>query len=1045
MVFEQRFGRGDDGWFAYTSDKYGGEFSTAAEARAFEQNMEAQSGATKKYQGKPDQIPGLKQAAEAASGRVRPEYVAPDWDVYAESGIRIPTGKYIVDSWVGEELKSSYADPKDLIFKDESYYDQEYGVSGTQNIAYSTGQSVIDQAMADPLSWVAKNLDWGGLGNYADFSALDEQMKFLKANKYDLSALPNQGGVNQYNLTKQILDQGTTGKWSGQGYGRSDRDPAEAAIANAKVIAGMLANTGITDINQFGKFNGVVGRQLHNVTLKDPADPSKGYVYQETAGDEFTGRTLDVPKDVQVRDVQIGYTPEDSYILKQAEIPVYGETFGNKVTKQSFVDAQNYNMAHGNVFSGTYIGQGHTRYGVQFASDGTPYFYTQYGGDTSSIGDIAPILAFLAVIPTPLQPFAAAANALIALDNGNTLGALASLAGIPGVSEAVGAAGLANVATAIKTANQVVNLVNAVESGNALGLLTSAAGLAGAAGVEGLGSTQIGDTGLTVSDALKAANLVKAIDSEDPTAIFNAAVSLGSAPNIEKALNGSTTTRDTTGQAVADVVDKSFITDLVNPDSPSYLGETDDKLTDFYANLNNSSTPIDFDTGTSDADADADTGAGDADTGAGDVNAGTGEPNIFEKTEEELAEQDALANGWASDRERGLAYGSGVDDPAEWHARMEGWNNYGEKMLAESSGITDPAEWRKLELEAFSGDGTELDDKKLLDDSDNPGENKDEDGRAVCAPGFHDDGTGFCVPDEDGPEEPGSLEEPKDGDGDGKTECAPGFHDDGTGFCVPDDDGPEEPGSLEEPKEEDLEKKIKPFKIPKLSDGSDNYLRRPPKGLIPNTSGGNPSVPSVPTGLGSDAKSSSSPLAISALGAGSKLAETWLGGNDRMTSFINPLSYAGGSGEDREDEPDVDPIDDSQPRMQPSNDYYAYGSTPTPENVMKPFSQFARGGGVMNSPLMAAARGGDVPHKGSHYVQGAGGGQDDLIDAKLADGEYVFDADIVASLGDGSNRRGAEILDRFREQIRKHKRSAGRDEIPPPAKSPLAYLKEVKK
>ena len=86
-----------------------------------------------------------------------------------------------------------------------------------------------------------------------------------------------------------------------------------------------------------------------------------------------------------------------------------------------------------------------------------------------------------------------------------------------------------------------------------------------------------------------------------------------------------------------------------------------------------------------------------------------------------------------------------------------------------------------------------------------------------------------------------------------------------------------------------------------------------------------------------------------------------------------------------------------------------------------------------------------MPHKGTHYVQGAGGGQDDLIDAKLADGEYVFDADIVASLGDGSNRRGAEILDKFREQIRKHKRSAGRDEIPPPAKSPLAYLKEVKK
>ena len=90
-----------------------------------------------------------------------------------------------------------------------------------------------------------------------------------------------------------------------------------------------------------------------------------------------------------------------------------------------------------------------------------------------------------------------------------------------------------------------------------------------------------------------------------------------------------------------------------------------------------------------------------------------------------------------------------------------------------------------------------------------------------------------------------------------------------------------------------------------------------------------------------------------------------------------------------------------------------------------------------------AAKGG-VPHKGSHYVQGAGGGQDDLIDARLADGEYVFDADIVAALGDGSNAEGARRLDKMREQIRKHKRSAPNDKIPPKAKSPLAYLKEAK-
>lgn len=107
---------------------------------------------------------------------------------------------------------------------------------------------------------------------------------------------------------------------------------------------------------------------------------------------------------------------------------------------------------------------------------------------------------------------------------------------------------------------------------------------------------------------------------------------------------------------------------------------------------------------------------------------------------------------------------------------------------------------------------------------------------------------------------------------------------------------------------------------------------------------------------------------------------------------------------------------------------------------------FAQGGNVSMSPLLLMASGGhDVPHKGSHYVQGAGGGQDDLIDAKLADGEYVFDADIVAALGDGSNKEGAKRLDAMREQIRKHKRSASNNKIPPMAKSPLAYLRDAMK
>ena len=80
--------------------------------------------------------------------------------------------------------------------------------------------------------------------------------------------------------------------------------------------------------------------------------------------------------------------------------------------------------------------------------------------------------------------------------------------------------------------------------------------------------------------------------------------------------------------------------------------------------------------------------------------------------------------------------------------------------------------------------------------------------------------------------------------------------------------------------------------------------------------------------------------------------------------------------------------------------------------------------------------------KGS-AVNGAGDGQSDDIPAWLADGEYVMDAELVSMLGNGSNKAGAKVLDKFRENIRAHKRGAPLGKIPPKAKSPLNYLKEA--
>jgi len=254
-------------------------------------------------------------------------------------------------------------------------------------------------------------------------------------------------------------------------------------------------------------------------------------------------------------------------------------------------------------------------------------------------------------------------------------------------------------------------------------------------------------------------------------------------------------------------------------------------------------------------------------------------------------------------------------------------------------------------------------------------------------------------------------------------------------------------------------KYVPKFKIP-IPRPSRDPRTRPPSG--PRDPGPRDPGTRDPTVTPEPPSASSPTSALQAAGSekaqGSTLGKmpgSWVGGLGRPVSFIDPLSATEPDlpgQEESEDMYSTSPLAAATPRreeeisLQPEANYYSYGYEPSFSSIIQPYknpsSPYAKGGGVMNSPLMAA-QGGDVPHKGSHYVQGAGGGQDDLIDAKLADGEYVFDAEIVAALGDGSNKRGAEILDKWRQKIRKHKRSASINGIPPKAKSPLEYMKGI--
>lgn len=96
-----------------------------------------------------------------------------------------------------------------------------------------------------------------------------------------------------------------------------------------------------------------------------------------------------------------------------------------------------------------------------------------------------------------------------------------------------------------------------------------------------------------------------------------------------------------------------------------------------------------------------------------------------------------------------------------------------------------------------------------------------------------------------------------------------------------------------------------------------------------------------------------------------------------------------------------------------------------------PDLRFAAGGPARGLGALSLAEG---------PVRGPGGGQDDLINARLADGEHVLDADTVAALGDGSNDEGHRKLEQFKRRLRKQKRAAPVTGIPPKAKPIERYL-----
>jgi hypothetical protein len=123
----------------------------------------------------------------------------------------------------------------------------------------------------------------------------------------------------------------------------------------------------------------------------------------------------------------------------------------------------------------------------------------------------------------------------------------------------------------------------------------------------------------------------------------------------------------------------------------------------------------------------------------------------------------------------------------------------------------------------------------------------------------------------------------------------------------------------------------------------------------------------------------------------------------------------------------------------PDSQYYDFDQTSYDLNPWgKP--SYAAGGLIDHNPEFFSEGGASL---GNRYVKGNGDGTSDSVPAMLASGEFVIPADVVSGLGNGDNDAGAQVLDEFMAAIRKHKRGASPDQLPPDSKGPLSYLSEA--
>jgi hypothetical protein len=157
----------------------------------------------------------------------------------------------------------------------------------------------------------------------------------------------NAADVNK--VKDQILAQGTTSKWTGEGFG--------SAEANADAMAKNLVASGVTDINQVAMIDKKVDAQV-------TPDGMGGFV-------DSKGNKVDASLVKENTD----YGGESGNITTTYTAPIGTEkVIGNKVTGKELIS--DYDRSGGSAWSGTFTGEGNTAFRTSFDASGKPIFYT---------------------------------------------------------------------------------------------------------------------------------------------------------------------------------------------------------------------------------------------------------------------------------------------------------------------------------------------------------------------------------------------------------------------------------------------------------------------------------------------------------------------------------------------------------------------------------------------------------------------------------------------------------------------------------------------